>query len=169
MEPTSPSVLSERCSPCPHPQTENHSFLEWSKPLSLICHGVTESFRLQKTSRIIESNLWLSPPCQPDQGTECHSQSFFEHLEGSTSSPPWASVKPFQCLTTFPWRNSFWCPEFLLIPPSDPFLPFPFAPHAQSQSLVAPSVVLQSSQPLNELCDICCLADSHGSNRQMII
>lgn len=50
----------------------------WSKG-----HRITESLRyFANTFRIIESTFHQSPPCQPDQSTECNFHSFLEQFQG---------------------------------------------------------------------------------------
>lgn len=58
---------------------------------------ITESLRLERTSEIITPTCDQFPACQLNQSTECHMQSFLEHLQG------WW----LQCLTPLPVKKFF--------------------------------------------------------------
>lgn len=53
-------------------------------PLTMV---ITRSLRLEKTFRIIKSNLCLIPSLSPAQSTRCHVQSFLGGLQTSLPAP----------------------------------------------------------------------------------
>ena len=56
---------------------------------------IVESWRLEKTTEIIQSNHWLIPTMPTDHTPQCHIYTFLEHLQGGwlQPEPPLAQLK----------------------------------------------------------------------------
>jgi len=55
-------------------------------------HRITESLRLEKTSKIPKSNHHPTPTMPTDHIPHCHISMVLEHLQTVTPPPPWAAV-----------------------------------------------------------------------------